>query len=98
MPVYKGYKLFSEAGCICRRKSPSILSILEVEENTFRSGCVRIKKTEKGFLTNKHATIDSAKIQQMSLISICFKYQLLQHATDQEEKVICDVISKLGKE
>ena len=34
MPVCKGYKLFSEAGYICRRKSSGRLSILEVEENT----------------------------------------------------------------
>lgn len=48
MPVYKAYKLFKEAGCISKRKSPGRLSILEVEENTFRSGCVRSKKNQEG--------------------------------------------------
>lgn len=55
-----------------------------------------VKNIEKGFLTNKHATIDSAKIQQMSLISKCLKYQLLQNATDQEKEILCDVISTVG--
>jgi hypothetical protein len=48
MPVYKGYELFSEVGCICKRKSPGRLSILEVEENTFRSGYFRSQKNQEG--------------------------------------------------
>lgn len=48
MSVYKGYKLFNEGGCTCKRKSPGKLSILEVEENTFRSGCVRSQKYQEG--------------------------------------------------
>ena len=47
MPVYKGYKLFNVASCICKRKIPGRRKLFEVEVNTFCSGCVRGKKINK---------------------------------------------------
>jgi hypothetical protein len=38
------------------------------------------------------------KIQQMFLTSKCFKYQLLQRATDKGKEVFCDVISTVGNQ